>query len=510
MANGGIIGKVNNPTSTTATGVWQQEEQYEAVRDGTWPERALFTTKSLRFNPASSDYLNRTPSSAFNTDKWTISLWFKRGNLGIDTRLISCDNDNGSNDDYIRFDSSDQMEFMIYEGSSVVGLLKPNRVFRDPSAWMHLVCVWDSANGTAGNRMRMYINGTEETSFATDTNPSSGANASFGNTSHPIEVGRRGSANNQYFDGYMAEVISVDGQALAPTSFGSTNSDGVWIPAIYTGTYGTSGFNLQFENAAALGTDSSPNGNTFTVNNLTSIDQTTDYPLVNYITMNPLIGYTSNTDNQVYSEGNTIIIPNSTDNYGTGFSTIGLKGGKWYWEAQIVWNGTSNNANFPRTIGFVTEDYGFNYSYLGQDSESWGVYFNDESTDIWAKSHSNSAVNITGATTMANGGTISLALDLDNGKFYVGYNGTFFTSGDPTSGATGTGAIYTLTETDLSKYIFPTVTNATNSTYYKFNFGNPAYAISSSNTDGNGYGNFEYAVPSGYYALNTANLAEFG
>ena len=105
---------------------------------------------------------------------------------------------------------------------------------------------------------------------------------------------------------------------------------------------------------------------------------------------------------------------------------------------------------------------------------------------------------------------MNLALDLDNGKFYVGYNGTFFTSGDPTSGATGTGAIATLSATDLSKFLFPAVTNATNSTYYKFNFGNPAYAISSGNQDGDGFGNFEYAVPSGYFSINTKNLAEYG
>ena len=481
MANGGIIGTVNNPTSTTATGVWQQEEQYEAVRDGTWPEKALFTTKSLRFNPASSDYLNRTPSSAFNTDKWTISLWFKRGNLGIDTRLISCDNDNGSNDDYIRFDSSDQMEFMIYEGSSVVGLLKPNRVFRDPSAWMHLVCVWDSANGTAGNRMRMYINGTEETSFATDTNPSSGANASFGNTSHPIEVGRRGSANNQYFDGYMAEVISVDGQALAPTSFGSTNSDGVWIPAIYTGTYGTSGFNLQFENAAALGTDSSPNGNTFTVNNLTSIDQSTDYPEVNYATMNPLFAGDANI---TYAEGNlkTTAANQSQKN---AVSTIAVSSGKWYCE-MVSRNGT----NYP---GFGIMDsqsvLQTSVSYLGSSSDSYCMF--QDGNYYTSGSASNTG------TSWGVGSIMGISIDLDSGTKTI----KFYKNGSQTHSAT--------ISTPANAYVFA-VSHNDNGTIAEINFGSPSFAISSGNADGNGYGNFEYAVPSGYYALNTANLAEFG
>ena len=136
------------------------------------------------------------------------------------------------------------------------------------------------------------------------------------------------------------------------------------------------------------------------------------------------------------------------------------------------------------------------------------MLFSDDTTDQWFASHPDENNNEGG--TMANGDTVNLALDLDNGKFYAGRNGSWFTSGDPTSGATGTGAIATLTATDLSKFIFPAVTNATNTTYYKFNFGNPAYSISSGNSDANGYGNFEYAVPSGYFALNTKNLAEYG
>ena len=127
---------------------------------------------SCRFNDDDSAYMHKTCSSAFDTDKWTISIWFKRGNLGIATRLISCDNDDGSNDDYIRFTDTDKIQFLLYSSSSVIGVLQTNRVFRDVNAWYHLVCVWDSANGTAGNRMRMYINGVEETSFETDTNPS--------------------------------------------------------------------------------------------------------------------------------------------------------------------------------------------------------------------------------------------------------------------------------------------------------------------------------------------------
>ena len=144
----------------------------------------------------------------------------------------------------------------------------------------------DTTQGTAANRVKIYVNGVQETSLNIDGGYPGQNRDTLINTAVPHQIGHDYVA--QYYGGYTAETIFIDGQALAPTSFGSTNSDGVWIPAIYTGTYGTNGFNLQFENAAALGTDSSPNGNTFTVNNLTSIDQSTDYPEVNFCTWNPL------------------------------------------------------------------------------------------------------------------------------------------------------------------------------------------------------------------------------
>ena len=146
---------------------------------------------------------------------------------------------------------------------------------------------------------------------------------------------------------------------------------------------------------------------------------------------------------------------------------------------------------------------------MGQADESWAIIY-QASGPIWRFGHNGSESDISGATSMANGDTMIFALDLDNGKFYAGRNGTWFTSADPTSGSTGTGALATLSASDLAKFLFPACTNASNATYYKWNFGNPAYSISSSNSDGNGYGNFEYSVPSGYFSINTKNLAEYG
>jgi len=470
---------------------------------------------SLRFDDGSSDYLNRTPSSDGNRQKFTISTWVKRGNITSYQYIFSALTSVGDKD-ALYFANDDTLWFIVNNNNAGKGNVRTAMILRDVSAWYHICVAIDTTQSTASNRVKIYINGIQQTSFSSAGDglvyPAQNYNFEGFNTNRSHNIGKNVSSTN-YLDGYLSEFVFIDGQQLDPTSFGEFDEDtGIWKPIDVSGlTFGTNGFYLDFENSGSLGADVSGNGNNFTVNNLTSIDQTTDTPTNNYCTLNPLVTATSFTDNQNYSEGNTIIIPNSTDNYGTTFSTLGVQGsGKWYWEAQIVWNGTSNNANFPRTIGFVTEDYAFNYSYLGQDGESWGIIFADAATDIWKLEHGGSSTDISGATSMANGDTIMLALDLDNGKFYAGRNGSWFTSGDPTSGATGTGAIATLTATDLSKFIIPAVTNATNTTYYKFNFGNPAFTISSGNSDGNGYGNFEYAVPSGYYALNTKNLAEFG
>jgi len=468
---------------------------------------------SLRFNSGSSDSLSKAFSSHGTRTKWTWSIWFKRSKLSGSNVLGAC-YFNDSNEDRLEIDSNGQIIWYSYQSNAYVGRLKTNRKFRDISAWYHLILRWDTGDSTADNRMKIWINGSEETSFANRDNPSSDAESLFnyGDNSQTWVIGH--TANVNHWGGYMAEIVFCDNQKLEPTSFGEYNSDSptIWQPIDVSGlTFGTNGFYLDFEDSSALGNDVSGNNNDWTANNLTAIDQTTDTCTNNFITLNSIITNTSRTNSQTYSEGNTIVIPNSHDNYMTASSTIGLKGsGKWYWESQIVWNGTSSNAYYPRTIGFVSEDYLYSASYMGQADESWCIIYQASGGPGWRAGHGGSESNISGATSMANGDIMIFALDLDNGKFYAGRNGTWFTSGDPTSGSTGTGSLFTLTASDLNKFLFPACTNASNATYYKWNFGNPAYSISSGNSDGNGYGNFEYAVPSGYYSLNTKNLAEFG
>mgnify|MGYP003634850476 CR=1 FL=1 len=497
MANGGIIGTVNIPTSTTATGVWQQEEQYEAKVTDTWPQRSLFTTKSLRFNDGSSDNLSRTQESSANSQIFTYSTWVKRSGLtGVKQEMAS--GGSASTDfDMFYFDTSERLSYYSKTSNSENLDLATNRVFRDLSAWYHIVLSVDTTQGTASNRVKLYVNGVLETSYAVGTYPSVNTNLFLNKASQSQRIGRQAYSALDFFDGYMSETVLIDGQQLAPTSFGVANSDGVWTPIIYSGTYGTNGFNLQFEDAAALGTDSSPNGNTFTVNNLTSIDQSTDYPEVNNATLNPLI-YTDST----ISEGNLqYTSPGSNPVFGS-LSSIGMGQGKWYGEVNYV-----AGSNHYLVLGVADETFNSSStssSYdLGKSGTTSSIAY-VVNTGAYRINNSNTSWGSAGG----DGQIIMWAIDKVNNKIYFGVNGVWGASSNP---ASNSGGIPT-TALDSSTSWFIGCTNDTGSTetVAQFNFGSPPYAISSGNADANGYGNFEYAVPSGYYALNTANLAEFG
>ena len=485
--NGGIIGKINTPTTTVASGVWTLQDQFEAQSSSTWPLAFPQTTiaNSCRFNNDSSDYLIRTPSGASNRDAWTLSLWIKRCNLGTYQSIYGIYAD-ANNQENFGFDDSDRFFWQLYQSGSAVGQLTSNRVFRDTSAWYHIVAVYDSENSTAGNRMRLYINSVEETSFATDTNPSSGLD-SLWNSTTAHSIGRINTTN--YIDMYLAEFIHVDGQALTPTSFGATNPvTNIWEPIAYTGTYGTNGFKLNFADSSNLGDDTSGNGNDFTVNNLTSVDQSTDTCSNNFATMNSLYKLS----NVTFSEGN--LQHTNAGNWQPGLSTIGVSSGKWYFESKFTAvTGGANNA----FIGISLDTEADGLTLVGNSANSYGY----ENTG--QKKNNSSSASYGDSWTV--GDIVSCYVDLDNGAIYFGKNGTVQASGDPTSGSTKTNAAYTFTTGGT--YLLGV------SDYYgtqQVNYGSPPFSISSGNADANGFGNFEYAVPSGYFALNTKNLSEFG
>jgi len=287
----------------------------------------------------------------------------------------------------------------------------------------------------------------------------------------------------------------IDGQALTPSSFGQTDTDtGIWIPKAYTGTYGTNGFYLKFADSSALGTDSSGNGNTFTVNNLTSIDQTTDTPTNNFCTMNPLDNYYFG---GTFSEGNLKVVSGSSA-FTYCSSNFAVSQGKWYIEAKYDATSTANYSRFGigHKVSTSTSDN------LG-DETGEAIYRPDGAIKV------NNVETTSWGSTWTTGDIIGIALDLDNNKLYFSKNGTFQASGNP---ATNTNGISITAPSSLSTgvYFFGFSDNdGSGTSTWLYNFGNPPYSANSY-TDGAGYGNFSYAVPSGYYSLCTKNLATFG
>jgi len=453
---------------------------------------------SLRFDEPSSTDLTRTPSSAGNRKTWTYSGWFKTAD-GSDGRFLVAQTD-GSNLVDFTWGSNGEIYLGIYESGAWKEVIT-NAKHRDVSAWYHLVIAVDTTQATASDRVKLYVNGNLQTSLATSNYPSQNYDTSINNTVSHI-IGRY--TSGIYFNGYMSELVLIDGQALDPTSFGEFDEDtGIWKPIDVSGlTFGTNGFYLDFENSGSLGADVSGNGNNFTVNNLTSIDQTTDTPTNNFATWNPLENYyQSNT----YSEGNLQVQTANTP-FTYNFATIGVSTGKWYWE--VEYDAKSGGTDQPM-IGITSTQPTATDHELGNFPNDF-AWYTDNGTGYLANNNSYTDEGFNAYTV---GDIISVALDLDNNKLYFAKNGTWEKSGDPTSGSTGTGAISITApaSTPLGAY-FPSVADGTTSynATFKANFGNPIITISSGNSDGNGYGNFEYAVPSGYYALNTKNLTQYG
>jgi hypothetical protein len=440
---------------------------------------------SLRFNDGSSDYLSRTPASASNRKTFTISVWFKRGQLGSQDRIFDASTGATTQAGLI-FTSGDGIQF--YAGSGQINVTT-NRLFRDVSAWSNIIVAVDTTQATSSDRVKLYVNGTQETSLATSTYPSQNYDTLFNSTVEHT-WSKRWDAD-QYFDGYMAECVFIDGQALDPTSFGEFDEDsGIWKPINVSGlTFGTNGFYLPFENSAALGQDDSGNGNNFTVNNLTSIDQTTDTPTNNFATFNPLASGST----MVFSEGNLKVTDNGTShtsNHGIFVSSIGVDRGKWYAEFKfddsdcIVGITSTSNEN-------VEGPY-----WLGSRSGEYGLDSNGTPT-IW----NNFSGTTYGSGSTSSGDIVSVAMDLDNNKLYFAKNGVWYNSGNPAAGTNGHSIA-------SDEYYFAGGHGSLSQLFA--NFGNPPFSISSGNSDADGYGNFEYSVPSGYYSLNSKNLAEYG
>ena len=487
--NGGIIGPSNVPTGQyggTASGVWRLRDAFNYIKAGLWPVAGNYpVANSLRFNSGSSDYLNRTPAGAGNRQKLTYSFWVKKSDLtsGNDNTIFSAGTSGSALDEIIFVTNGGTLRFYSYAGSYTLQFIT-TQLFRDISAWYHFVIAVDTTLATAGDRVKIYVNGNQITSFSTQTNPSQNANLyTNNNNAHYISSQL---SSSQFFNGYISEFYLIDGSQLTPSSFGQTDSaTGIWTPIPYTGSFGTNGFYLKFANSAALGTDSSGNANTFTVNNLTSVDQSTDTPTNNFSTMNPL-NYTPSAI--TYTEGNLkLAFPAS---WNASISSIGVSAGKWYWEAKAV---TAGNNIF---YGIMTENATTNtatpYTQIG--------VLCGKTTD--GDKYLDTTYTASGYGTSANGDILGFALDLDSGtkNLTITKNGAAFTGGSVN---------LTSNFNNVNIFAFFAGNSGSAAAGWEVNYGSPMYA-GGSYTDGAGFGNFSYAVPSGYYSLNTKNLANFG
>ena len=430
-----------------------------------------------------STYLSNTFGSAGNRKTFTISFWMKKASNSQTSTLFGAGTD-------LLYLNSDKLQF-----ETASGTLKTSRVFRDVSAFYHCVIALDTTQATASDRMKFYVNGVQESIFDTSTYPSQNADASNFNTAVAHFIGKRPTLNDMYFDGLMTHFHFIDGIAYDASTFGETDATtGIWKPKTAPSvTYGSQGYFLKFENSGSMGTDSSGNGNNFTVNG--TLTQTVDTPSNVFATFNPLNVPTSNAP--TYSNGNnTVVTANGTSAYFGGTSSLGVSSGKWYTEFKV----SDVTADAFIGITFDPAEDARNNRYTGQSSSSWGYYSGD------GNYRTNGSATSYGAT-FTTGDIIGIAMDLDNAKLYFSKNGTFQNSGDPTSGATGTGAI---SITSGETYFFSCGDGtASSASTIQANFGNGYFgttAVSSATSDESGLGIFEYSVPSGYYCLCTKNI----
>ena len=454
---------------------------------------------SCRFDDGSSAYMHRTPSAG-NRRTMTLSVWLKGSSLA-----------DGSNNVLGQYYSSNQNNAMllVIEGSGKIMVwnyptdnynmdIRTNRRLRDNSAWYHIVVAVDTTQGTAANRVKIYVNGVQETSFSNETYPSQNLELFLNqNVAQNIGTQRYGSTVGSPWDGYMAEFCFIEGTQNAPTDFGEFDDSGIWKPIDVSDlTFGTNGYYLDFEDSSALGNDVSGNDNDFTTVNLAATDQTTDTCTNNFATMNILDNFYAAA---TLSEGNCKVTCNGSN---TSFitSTFGLTKGKWYWEAKLTTVGGEESVGITDLVSTATDNYAGqtanSYSFKGNN----GNIRNDDDNTSYGSAYGTSVIGV--------------YMDLDNNKLYFAINGTIQ--------ASGTGFAITAAASTTNGFYFPMVGDVdSDSPVWEVNFGNPVSALSSAVSDANGFGAFEYSPSDGgsasfdsaaksFLAICSKNLATDG
>ncbi len=440
--------------------------------------------QSLRFDDGDSAYLTRTNSSAGNRRTWTFSAWVKVANIGSGTQnyILGGTTDNYNLNWAVFFFGSDELTFYSYTGSQNYQL-HTDGVFRDPSAWYHLVLAWDTTQSTANDRIILYINGSRVTDLDTYAAPSLNYEEAYINNNIQQDIGKAATANKGY-DGYMAEVHFVDGTAYTPTAFGEFK-EGIWIPKKFTGSHGTNGYHLDFADGSALGDDESGNNNDFTPNGLAATDVVPDSPENNFATLNPLDSYSGA---HTFSEGNLRCTHNSGTwrNARTGMR---ITSGQWYWET--IYTSVSGAGGFAYGVGnellYTSSNVFTNYAVVYN-----GITAGDIIQD---------GTNVYSGTNWTAGDVMGLALDIDarTVKFYKN-NSLIHT-------------VSSLTGTEFYPLVTASATGAAHSVInlgQDDSFAGNKTSGSAGASDANGLGTFFYNPPANHLALCTANLPNPG
>ena len=468
---------------------------------------------SVRFTRNDNGYMSRTFGTPTNRKKFTISFWLKRTSITISGGMALFGSDGGNTSTFgtIHFTPQDDLAIQAANGDSDILNLVTDRKFRDVGAWYHICVIFDTTQSTNTSRVKVFVNGTQETSFSSNTYPDQNEEFLFnmGTKVHSIGKFPYG-ADVLSIDGYLAEFVFIDGTTTSITDFGEFSEDSptIWKPIDVSGlTFGNNGCYLDFEDSGDLDDDESGNTNDFTATNVAAIDQCTDTCTNNFAVPNILLQGTDIT----FNENNLQIAIGGTGQYGTQ-STFGMTSGKWYMELKHTANTSAGNDRVmvgivgnPTHLALQGAGPGTE-GYVGssQDTTSYG-YYGDSGT----KYH-NSGSTSYGDTWTIND-IIGIYLDCDNNKLYFSKNGTVQNSGtgisitDPASTVAGA---YFFAFTDTSSY----------GGGVQVNFGGAScYTFSSIVSDANGFGSFEYS-PSGtfdsaskdFLALCTKNLGSDG
>lgn len=445
---------------------------------------------SCKFEKDNSERLQRASNhigTPTNADKFTFSIWIKRTEMQPSGEDIFFCGNAGAVSTIFAF-QNDVLKFRTNSGDTEI---KTNRVFRDMSAWYHIVVAYDSTDSTEANRVKFYVNGVQETSLGTANYPTQNADSEMYETNMSHFVG--GPDGSQTASGYYTELYFLDGQVKQASDFGEFDSDsGIWKPIEYTGSFGDEGYYLDFEDSSNLGLDVSGNSNSFgALYGISAVDQSTDTCTNNFCTLNPSI-------NPKYayskmSEGATVY-DTTTGGISGAYGTIAVTSGKWYWEVKL----TEQNDHYigisaiedGDNISASTDPQDINssaifaisaarYEYINNGSKTYG------STDAFTDFHST-------------GDIIGIALNMDDNEISIYGNGTL-------QSGVANSSIYDA----ANKMVVPFHGTINDEAQYNFG-GYSAWTPSSAVSDANGYGSFEYAPPSGYYALCTKNLAQYG